>query len=123
MKRLSEQYTWGDIEQSTYRVGMDRLKARLAAMPSPLDSNLIAFDRTAGALLPFADVIRATTPEHQGAIIRHIVERVILGAGEVRDVHIRMEAAPFFAGIRDGMAVAPPEGFEPAIPERLDAYG
>jgi DNA invertase Pin-like site-specific DNA recombinase len=116
MRRVGERYTWGDIERPEYRAEMDRLKAQLAELPSPVDANVIAFDKAAATLLPFADVILGTTPEHQRAIIRHIVERVVIEAGEVRDIEPRLEARPFFAAMRSGMAVAPPEGFEPPTP-------
>ncbi len=80
-------------------------------------------DLAAARLLPLGDVLKQSLPEHQVALIRHIVERVVIEAGEVRDIEPRMEARPFFAAMRDGMAMAPPEGTGTAIPERVAAYG
>ena len=54
-----------------------------------------------------ATVLRETTPEHQARLSRHIVERVVVEDGEVREIEVRLAARPFF----DGMAVAPPDGF------------
>ncbi len=54
-------------------------------------------------------VIRETSPEHQQAIVRHIVERVVIQDGVVVGIDTRPEARPFFE--RCGMA--PPDGFEP----------
>ena len=92
------------------------LKAQLARLPSPVDSNLIAFDRAATTLLPLGELIKRTDAEHQAALIRHIVERVVVEDGEVCENEPRLEARPFFAAMRDGMAMAPPEGFEPPTP-------
>ena len=116
MRRTGERYTWGDIEESAYRAEMATLKAQLAELPSPVDSNVIAFDKAAMTLLPLGPLLRATPPDHQGALIRHIVERVVIDSGDVRDIEPRLEALPFFAAMRSGMAMAPPEGFEPPTP-------
>ena len=116
MRRTGERYTWGDIEEGAYRAEMATLKVQLAELPSPVDSNVIAFDLAATTLLPLGTLIQRTAPEHQAALIRHIVERVVIEAGEVRDIEPRLEARPFFAGMRDRMAMAPPEGFEPPTP-------
>ena len=116
MRRTGERYTWGDIEEAAYRAEMATLKVQLAELPSPVDSNVIAFDLAATTLLPLGTLIRRTAPEHQAALIRHIIERVVIEAGEVRDIEPRLEARPFFAAMRDRMAMAPPEGFEPPTP-------
>ena len=116
MRRTGERYTWGDIEEAAYRAEMATLKAQLAELPSPVDSNVIAFDLAATTLLPLGALIQQAAPEHQAALIRHIVERVVIEAGEVRDIEPRLEALPFFAGMIDRMAMAPPEGFEPPTP-------
>lgn len=44
---------------------------------------------------------------------QHIVERVVIEHGRVRDVVVRMEARPFFEEMRDRVAGAPPDGLEP----------
>ena len=74
-----------------------------------MDSNVLAFDRTGEQLLPVATIIRETTPEHQTALIRHIVERVTVTDGAVTGIELRPEARPFYAGL----VMAPPDGLEP----------
>jgi len=78
----------------------------LAELPPPEESNLVAFDRAAGVLLPMAEVIRGTSPGHQRAIVRHVVEHVEVRGGKVISIEPRPEARPFFAVV----AVAPPDG-------------
>ena len=78
-----------------------------------MESNLVAFDAYGATVLPMADVIRSTTPAHQQAIVRHIVDRVIVENGMVPDIRVRLEARPFFAELVDGVALAPPDGLEP----------
>lgn len=63
IKRTGERYTWGDIDEAAYRVDLDALKAQLAELPSPVDSNVIAFDLAATTLLPLGALIRRTSPE------------------------------------------------------------
>ena len=63
--------------------------------------------------VPKADVIQKTAPERQAALIRHIIEKVVIEDGQDRDIEPRMEARPFYAAMRSGMALAPPEGIEP----------
>ena len=116
MKRTGERYTWGDLEESEYRAEMTALKVQLAELPSPVDSNVIAFDQAAATLLPLGALIQRTAPEHQAILIADIVERVVIEAGEVRDIEPRIEARPFFAAMRNRMALAPAEGFEPPTP-------
>jgi hypothetical protein len=83
-----------------------------------------AFDLAAMRLLPLATVIRETPPEHHAALLRHILERVVIEAGGVGDVKSRLEPRPFFAAMRDGMGMAPPEGIEgsPSKADPLDWY-
>ena len=57
--------------------------------------------------------LQGSTPEHQARLIRHIVERVVIADGQVVDVIVRLEARPFFADMRERMAMAPPDGLEP----------
>ena len=65
-----------------------------------------------------ADVIRETSPQHQQAIVRNIVERVEVRGREVISIEPRSEARPFF----DGMAVAPTD-LSPHHPRSaLDSY-
>lgn len=83
-----------------------------AELPPPADSNIIAFDRAEDELLPIATIIRETTPEHQTALIRHIVERVTVTDGEVTGIELRPEARPFDASL----VMAPPDGSRGARP-------
>lgn len=52
----------------------------------------------------------------QASIVRHVVERVTIENGEVRDIRIRLEAQSFSADTEGGLAVAPPDGLEPSTP-------
>ncbi len=97
MKRLGDRYQWQDIDEPEYRAERRKLEALLAELPLAVDSNVLAFDRAASTLLPFADVIEGTTPAHQRAIVAHIVERVTIDERAVTDVDVRPEARPFFA--------------------------
>gem|GEM_PF-3961753 len=64
-----------------------------------------------GVIFPgeLPDYPEPPSTEHQQAIVRHIVERVEIQDGVVVGIDTRPEARPFF----EGMAVAPPDGFEP----------
>ncbi len=55
----------------------------------------------------------ATKPEHQQAIIRHIVERVTIADGRVVNVKVRPEARPFFDDYPTAVVMAPPDGLKP----------
>jgi hypothetical protein len=90
--------------------------AQLAGGPGPADSNSLAFDRAPTALLPMARNIRNASAEQAQAIMRRIVERVVIEDGEVVAIDIRLEARPYFDDLGDEMAVAPPDGFEPPTP-------
>lgn len=85
-----------------------RSTSRSTAPSAPI-SNVLAFDRTGEQLLPIATIIRETTPEHQTALIKHIVERVTVTDGQVTGIELRPEARPFYAG----SVMAPPDGLEP----------
>jgi hypothetical protein len=63
--------------------------------------------------MPLANSLRDAGPEQQAAIVRHIVERVVVEDGEFSAIHVSLEARPFFADFAAGMAVAPPDGLEP----------
>ena len=84
-------------ESAEYQAQRRRLEAQLAELPLPADANLLAFNRAAASLLPFANMIRGTPKEHQRAILPRIVERVAILDGEVIGITIRPEARPFFS--------------------------
>jgi site-specific DNA recombinase len=106
IKRLGDRYQWQEIDEPEYRTERAKLQAQLAELPPPMDSNVLAFDRTGEQLLPIATIIRETTPEHQAALIKHIVERVTVTDGAVTGIELRPEARPFYAGL----VMAPPDG-------------
>ncbi len=126
IKRLGERYQWQEIEEAEYHVERRKLQARLAELPLPVDSNVLAFDRTASTLLPFAAIIEGTTPDHQRAIVAHIVDRVTVHEQRVVGVEVRLEARPFFTDYPAAVVMAPPDGRRPsiatALTERLLAY-
>ncbi len=113
LARLRDAFVWGHIQEAEYHAQRRPIEVELANLPRPEDANVIAFDRTAGRLLPLAETLRGTGPEHQAKIVAHVVERVVLAGGNVAEMRVRLEARPFFAEIADGMAVAPPDGLEP----------
>jgi hypothetical protein len=113
MQRLGDRYTWQEIEEAEYRQERRKLEARLAELPLPADSNIIAFDRAPSTMLPFATIVRDTTPEHQQPIIRHIVQRVVIEDREVVSIDVRPEARPFFGDYPDAVVMAPPDGLKP----------
>ena len=102
IKRLGDRYMWQEIDEAQYHTERRRLEAQVGELPPPADSNVIAFDRTAEQLLPIAQIIRETTSEHQGALVRHIVETVTVKGGEVVNVCLRTEARPFYAEFGNG---------------------
>ena len=112
LRRLNDLYLWQNIDQSEYQRQRQELATKLAGLPPPEESNLVAFDRAAATLLPMGEIIREAGQEHQRAIVRHIVERVEVRRGEVIAIEPRPEARPFF----EGMAVAPPDGSRGAQP-------
>ncbi len=63
-------------------------------LPLPQASSVLAFDRAAAQLLPFAATLRSAVPQHHAAIVRHIVERVVVDDRKVREVRVRLEARP-----------------------------
>jgi hypothetical protein len=72
-----------------------------------------------------ARIIREATPEHQQAIIRHVVEKVTIEAGKVVGIAVRLEARPFFDDFGTAVVMAPPDGLEPPrdkAPDRLAWY-
>jgi DNA invertase Pin-like site-specific DNA recombinase len=97
IRRLGDRYQWQEIEEPEYHAQRRKLEAVLAELPLAVDANVLAFDRAASTLLPFADIIQGTTPAHQRAIIAHIVERVTIDERAVTDLEVRLEARPFFA--------------------------
>jgi DNA invertase Pin-like site-specific DNA recombinase len=107
LKRLTDAFVWGHLEEADYRAQRREIEGKLSELPPPADSNLIAFDQAAERLLPIGTILRETTPEHQGALIRHIVESVTLADGTDPSITLRPEARPFYSA-----AVAPPERFE-----------
>ena len=102
IKRLGDRYQWQEIDESEYREERATLEARLTELPPPADSNVVAFDRAGERLLPIATVLKETTPEHQGALVRHIVERVTIQGGNVADITLRPEARPFYSEFGNG---------------------
>jgi len=76
LRRLNEMYLWQTIEEGDYRAKRAELEGKLAELPPPADSNVLAFDRAASELVPLAESLRHAEPEHQGRLVRHIVERV-----------------------------------------------
>jgi hypothetical protein len=70
----------------------------------PVESNGIALDRAATELLSFAEVVRETTPEHQRAIVNHILEKVTITDRQVTDIAVRLKARPFFSDLTEGEA-------------------
>jgi hypothetical protein len=113
LARLRDAFVWGHIAEIDYHAQRRPIEAELANLPRPEDANVIAFDRTAGRLLPLADVLHGATPEHHARIVSHIVERVVIEGRDVLEMRVRFEARPFFAEIENGMAVAPPDGLRP----------
>ena len=97
LKRLGERYDWQDIGEAEYKEQRAEIRAKLAELPPAQDSNLLAFDRAAATLLPFAEIVRDATLEHQRDIVRHIIDRVVIGDRDVDSIEVRMEARPFFA--------------------------
>jgi hypothetical protein len=77
IKRLGDRYTWQEIDAAEYHDERGKLQAQLAELPPPADSNVVAFDKAGERLMPIAETITETTPGHQGALVRHIVERVL----------------------------------------------
>jgi hypothetical protein len=57
-----------------------------------------------------ATIIRETTPEHQRAIIRRIVEEVTISGGQRVGILSRAEARPFFEPFGIAVVMAPPDG-------------
>ena len=113
MKRLGDRYAWGEIEEAGYRPQRRVFEAQLAELPAPVDSNVLAFDRAALTFMPMGAILCFATPEHAHALVRPIVERVTIEAGEVVGIAIRMEARPFFADFGSAVVMAPPDGLEP----------
>jgi site-specific DNA recombinase len=113
LKRLGERYQWQEIEEVDYHRERIQLRKRLAELPAPVDENVIAFDRAASLLRPMGEIIEKADPERQRAILRHVLERVEIAAGEVAGITVRLEARPFFEDWPAAVVVVPLEGIEP----------
>jgi hypothetical protein len=111
LKRLGDRYVWQELDEAEYRSERRKIEQRLAELPLPVDSNVIAFDAAAATLSPMGDVIRAAEPGRQQAIVRHIVEGVEIAGGAVVGIAVRLEARPFFADF-PAVVEAPPDGSE-----------
>jgi hypothetical protein len=61
LRRLNEMYLWQTIDASEYQRQRQELTTKLAELPPPEESDLVAFDKAAGVLLPMAEVIRGTS--------------------------------------------------------------
>ena len=113
LSRLGERYQWQEIEAPEYHCERLRLHGRLAELPAPADSNVLAFERAASAIIPMAATLRESAPEYKAQIVRHIDERVVIEDGHVVDIAVRLEARPFFDDLRSRALLAPPDGLEP----------
>jgi hypothetical protein len=119
MKRLSDRYVWGELDETEHRSQRRDLESRLAVLPPPSASYTTAFDRAATTLLPMADTTRNAMPEHQCAIIRHVVEKAVIADGEVIALYVRAEAKPLVDDFPAAVVMAPPDGLErPAATQR-----
>jgi hypothetical protein len=102
IKRLGDRYMWQEIDEDEYRIERAKLNVQIVELPPPADSNVLAFDQTGERLLPIAQIIRETTAEHQGVLVRHIVEAVTVSGGEVTAICLRPEAMPFYREFGNG---------------------
>ena len=102
LNRLGDRFTWQEIDEAEYKTQRREVEQQIAALPLPVESNVIAFDRAATELMPFAEVVRETTPEHQRAIVAYIVDRVTITDRKVAGIAVRLEARPFFSDLREG---------------------
>lgn len=96
LRRLGERYQWQELAEVDYHRERLQLRRRLAELPPALEENLIAFDAAALAFRPMGEILAHADPEHQRSILRHILERVDVAAGEVVGITVRLEARPFF---------------------------
>jgi hypothetical protein len=63
-KRVRDAFVWGHLGEVEYRSQRREIDRQLAELPAPADSNVLAFNRSAMLLLPFAETIREATSEH-----------------------------------------------------------
>lgn len=97
LERLGHRYTWQELDEAEYKSQRRDIERQLSTLPLAPESNVAAFDHAAEHLLPLSEIIRDTTPEHQRAIVGHIVEAVTIADREVSDIIVRLEAKPFFS--------------------------
>jgi len=95
MKRLTDAFTWGAIEEDDYRAQLGDLRAQLERTEQVPDERRI-LEATQMAL-DFVGTWSEASPEVQRRITWAICSRVKVERGTVTEVDVRKEVAPLFA--------------------------
>ena len=119
MKRLTDGYTWGGVDESDYRSQLKRLQTDLAAaMEQPEEHRMLAAVKLAQNLPTLWD---AASPERRKELFWSMFEKATVKGRRIVSVRPRPEIAPLLAlNARSSSAV--PTGFEPAISSLTGTY-
>ena len=110
LSRLKSQFQWGDIDEAEYRGAMLETKAELALLPAP--DKVVTFDQVASVVASLERAIDVASVDQLRQLIRLLVTRVSLRAGNIEEIEFVPSALPFFAPQPD-LLMAPPDGLEP----------
>jgi hypothetical protein len=100
LNRLTQLYSWGELEADEYRRQMTETRAMLAELPDP--DKLIAFDRNRRILVSMAENVEKATRPQLAELVQLLVERVQAKDRTVDPASIEWTppARPFFGEVR-----------------------
>ena len=100
LNRLTQLYSWGELEADEYRRQMTDTRAMLAELPDP--NKLIAFDRNRRIMVSMAENVEKATRSQLQELVQLLVERVQGKDRTVDPASIEWTppARPFFGEVR-----------------------
>lgn len=107
IKRLTDAFTWGAIEEDDYRAQLVDLRTQLAVSEHLPDERRILEATTTAQDIPRAWVL--ATPEQRRRIVWSTFSLIRVGDGRVTAVRPRPETAPLFAAALTAQPRSRPE--------------
>lgn len=120
IKRLTDAFTWGALEEDDYRSQLADLRAQLGRVEQlPEERRILVAPKMAA---DFASTWQEASPEVQRRITWTICSRILIDRGTFTEVDVRKDVAPLFAVAVFRFDAAVPTGFEPAISSLTGTY-
>ena len=95
IKRITDAFTWGAIEEDDYRAQLADLRAQLGRVEQlPEERRILEATQMAAE---FASTWREASPEVQRRITWTLCSRILIDGGTFTEVDVRREVAPLFA--------------------------